>query len=81
MTESVKFLYESQVEHYESYGIEYATYGIYWNNENRLVPILHDVTLRTEEAERICRLLNKHSLNPEQARYVVEDCVIESYIV
>ena len=81
MSEKKKFCYEPCSEHLEHYGICYTTYGIFLKKDEEIIPVQHDVTLQLGEAERICGLLNKHGLDPEQAKYVIEDCIAEKYLV
>ena len=81
MAEKEMFFYESQLEQLDSYGVSYATYGIFLNKDGERIPVQHDVTLYKEEAERICQLLNRNKLDMEQAKYVIEDCVVETYLV
>lgn len=76
-----KFFYESRLEQLDNYGVSYITYGIFLNKDGEMIPVQHDVALHAEEAERICQLLNRHDLDMEQAKYVIEDCVAESYLV
>lgn len=78
---SDRCLYETQEEHLCNYGENYVAYGIYLMYDGETVPLYHDVTMKYEEAERICTLLNSHSLEPEQAKYVIEDYVLGCYIV
>lgn len=76
-----KFIYVPCSEQLDNYGVLYTTYGIFLDKGEELVAVQHDVTMQLAEAERICGLLNKHELDPEQAKYVIEDCVVESYFV
>ncbi len=81
MSEKMRFTYEPCSEHLDCYGISYTAYGIFLNKNGEMVAVQHDVTRQLEEAERICKLLNKHELDPEQAKYVIEDCIVEGYLV
>ena len=81
MSEENKFYYEPCSEHFDDYGVCYTTYGIFLKKEEEKIPVQHDVTTKLKEAERICRLLNEYELDPEQAKYVIEDCVAEMYLV
>lgn len=81
MTQRNGFLYEPRLEHFDNYGVCYATYGIFVKMAGEEVPVQHDVTIKPEEAERICQLLNRYGLEPEQAKYVIEDCIIENCLV
>ncbi len=76
-----KNVYESRAEELNSYGTSYRTYGIFLKKDGEVIPLQHDVARSEREANRICELLNKYDLEPEQARYVIEDCIIESYLV
>ena len=76
-----KNVYESMAEQLDSYGTSYRTYGIFLKKDGELIPLQHDVARDEKEANRICELLNKYDLEPEQARYVIEDCIMESYLV
>lgn len=76
-----KFCYEPCSELLDSYGVCYTTYSIFLKKDGETIPVQHDVTMRLGEAERICRLLNEHGLDPEQAKYVIEDCIVEKYLV
>lgn len=81
MAQGTAFLYEPRSEKLCIDGVCYSTYGIYVNVSGEIIPVQHDVTMKPDEAARICELLNRHSLEPEQAKYVIEDCIIESYFV
>ncbi len=81
MADKEKFFYESELEQLENYGVSYATYGIFLNKDGEQTLVQHDVALSREEAERICQLLNRNKLDIEQAKYVIEDCVVETYLV
>lgn len=76
-----KFIYEPCSEQLDNYGVSYTTYGIFLDKDGEMVAVQHDVTMQLAEAERICGLLNKHELDPEQAKYVIEDCIVENYLV
>lgn len=78
--EKTKYFYEPRMEYSNSYGIYYATYGIYLKTDREAIPLQHDVTMKYEEANQICEILNRHNLEPEQAKYVIEDCIIEKYL-
>ena len=78
--EKTKYFYEPRMEYSNSYGIYYATYGIYLKTDREVIPLQYDVTMKYEEANQICEILNRHSLEPEQAKYVIEDCIIEKYL-
>lgn len=80
MADKERFFYESQLEQLDSYGMSYTTYGIFLNRDGERVLVQHDVALSQKEAERICQLLNKHKLDMEQAKYVIEDCIVETYL-
>lgn len=75
------FLYEPRQEELCSDGVRYTTYGVFLKTAGEVVPVQHDVAMKPEEALRICELLNRYGLEPEQARYVIEDCIIESYFL
>ena len=79
--DKTKNFYESRMERLDSYGTMYTTYGIFFERDGETVLLQHDVAREEGEANRICELLNKYDLEPEQARYVVEDCIIGSYFV
>jgi hypothetical protein len=81
MAAKEKYFYEPRPEQFDNYGVAYTTYGIFLNRDGEMIPVQHDVTLQAGEAERICCLLNKHELDLEQAKYVIEDCVVEEYLV
>lgn len=81
MAEEKVFYYEPCLEHLDSYGVCYTTYGIFLKKDGENVLVQHDVAMQLGEAERICGLLNKHGLDPEQAKYVIEDCIAEGYLV
>lgn len=81
MAQEKEFLYVPRLENLCNYGVCYTTYGISVKISGYTVPVQHDVTMKLEEAERICKLLNSYRLEPEQAKYVIEDCIIESYLV
>ncbi|MDE7211814.1 MAG: hypothetical protein K2O03_10280 [Lachnospiraceae bacterium] len=81
MSEKTKFYYEACSEQLNNYGVCYTTYGIFLKKDGETIPVQHDVTVQIGEAERICGLLNKHGLDPEQAKYVIEDCIVEKYLV
>ena len=72
--------YEAKAEKLESYGVNYISYAIFTEEEGHAAAILHDVTTSQEEASKICLLLNAHELEPEQARYVLEDYIMEKYL-
>lgn len=75
------FSYEARLEKLCSCGVCYTAYGIFVQTAEETIPLQHDVTTKAEEAKRICRLLNRYELEPEQARYVIEDCIAESYLM
>lgn len=75
------YSYESRLEHMDSYGTRYETYGIFVKSGDEMVLLQHDVAREESEAKRICELLNKYEIEPEQAKYIIEDCIIESYLV
>lgn len=72
--------YEMRQEECESYGTNYISYAIV-TQEEQAAAIWHDVTANQEEAAKLCTLLNKHELEPEQAGYVIEDYIIGQYLV
>lgn len=72
--------YGIKAEKYESYGEYYISYAIVIEGEEGQIFICHDVTLKREEAEKLCLLLNTYDLEPEQAKYVVEDYIMERYL-
>ena len=73
--------YETKPEECESYGTHYTSYAIFTKEDEQVIPICHDVTIDPEEAGKLCLLLNTHGLEPEQAKYVVEDYIMEKYLV
>lgn len=76
-----KYFYEIRTERLAFDGIFYETQTIYLTVNGETSLFQQDVARQPEEANRICELLNRHDLEPEQAKYVVEDCIIESYFV
>lgn len=75
------YCYETKLEECENYGTHYTSYAIFTKENNQVITICHDVTMIKEEACQLCSLLNAHQLEPEQARYVVEDYIMEKYLV
>lgn len=74
------YYYEAKQEECENYGEHYVSYAIFTKEEEQVVFICHDVTMDQEEAGKLCLLLNTYGLEPEQAKYVVEDYIMEKYL-
>lgn len=73
--------YETRAEQLECHGEGYTSYGIFTKAQGEEEYICHDVTSDEEEAKRLCKLLNDEKLEPEQAKYIVEDYILGKYIV
>ncbi|MBQ9119648.1 MAG: hypothetical protein IJY09_06285 [Lachnospiraceae bacterium] len=73
--------YSTKAEQLESNGMHYLAYGIFAVMQEKEELIYHDVTLNQEAASKLCGLLNREKLEPEQAKYVVEDYIMEQYLV
>ena len=74
-----KYHYEARQEECENYGTHYISYAIF-AEAGEADAVYHDVTTNQEEATKLCVLLNSHELELEQAKYVIEDYIMEQYL-
>lgn len=75
------YCYEAKPEEFQNEGQTYISYGIFTKENGQITFIYHDVTTDQKEVGKLCGLLNKYDLEPEQAKYVVEDYMNEKYLV
>lgn len=81
MKEKASYYYETQTEYNESCGLNYVSYGIFTGEREEKTVLFRDISVDGKEASEICRLLNSSDLEAEQAKYVIEDFIMEKYLV
>ena len=73
--------YEAKEEYLEQDGVKYTSYGIVTRLDGREHFLYHDVTSDKSMAEQLCERLNEEAMELEQAKYIVEDYILEQYLV
>lgn len=75
-----RYHYGLRSEWLEHYGVRYEAFGVVAKNGENVNVIVTDATRSKDAIMRLCNLLNDNELEPEQARYVIEDFVAEQYL-